>query len=304
MPLTQARVRSLDIPNRLAEVRRENPDWESWLGLLEAALGEIENGSRWPVEIPRPASRAVRAPCLDGVEVAVDGRVARRWVRSLFKLARARSDPGAASLDRLKAHQVDGLALLEAAARQQDARVDELAVAAEADPAALRVVAQIAALPLLHACGRALAGEISPTWWEGYCPVCGAWPALAEFRGLERKRWLRCGRCGTGWEASWLRCPFCNEAHHGNLGYLSPENDDESWKIETCQTCKSYVKAVATVRPTRAWAVLLDDLATVHLDLAALERGYRRPNRPGYQVDLRLREKRGTGLAAWLGLKR
>jgi FdhE protein len=299
-----ARVRSLDVPNRLSQVRRENPEWASWLDLLAAALVEIENGSRWPVEVPAPPNRGARAPRLDGVAITLDGRAARRWVRTLFKLARTRSDAGAASLERLKAHHVDGLALLEAAVRQQDARVNELAATAEADPAALRVVAQIAVLPLLHACGRALAQEISPTWWEGYCPICGAWPAFAEFRGLERKRWLRCGRCGTGWEATWLRCPFCNEAHHGNLGYLRPETDDESWKIETCQTCKSYLKAVATVRPVPGWAVLLDDLATVHLDLAALERDYRRPDRPGYEVDLRLHEQRSTGLAAWLGIKK
>lgn len=107
----------------------------------------------------------------------------------------------------------------------------------------------------------------------------------------------------SGWEASWLRCPFCNEVRHDKLGYLGPENGDENWKIETCKTCQGYVKAVATVHPTPAWGVLLDDLATVHLDCAALERGYRRPERPGYQVEIRLREKRSTGLAAWLGFK-
>ena len=28
-------------------------------------------------------------------------------------------------------------------------------------------------------------------WGRGYCPTCGAWPLLGEFRGLEQDRWLR-----------------------------------------------------------------------------------------------------------------
>jgi hypothetical protein len=42
------------------------------------------------------------------------------------------------------------------------------------------------------------------------------------------------------------------------------------------------------VQPLAPWAILLDDLRTVHLDVAALERGYRRPERPGYQLDVRI----------------
>jgi hypothetical protein len=34
--------------------------------------------------------------------------------------------------------------------------------------------------------------------------------------------------------------------------------------------------------------VLLDDLTTVHLDVVALERGYQRPERPGYALEARL----------------
>jgi hypothetical protein len=39
--------------------------------------------------------------------------------------------------------------------------------------------------------------------------------------------------------------------------------------------------------------VILDDLASVDLDVAALEQGYRRPPGPGYAVDVALVEKRG-----------
>src|SRR5439155_639694 len=99
--------------------------------------------------------------------------------------------------------------------------------------------------------------------------LCGAWPVVAEYTGLERKRQLRCGRCGTGWAIPLLRCVFCDETEHDHLGYLTPEAGEQTRKIEICHTCKGYVKAVTTVRPLAPWAVLLDDLTTVPLDVAA-----------------------------------
>ena len=57
-----------------------------------------------------------------------------------------------------------------------------------------------------------------------------------------------------------------------------------SHKIEVCDTCKGYVKGFTTVRPLAPWAILLDDLTTVPLDVVALERGYHRPERPGYAL--------------------
>jgi len=137
------------------------------------------------------------------------------------------------------------------------------------------------------------------TWWEGYCPLCGAWPVVAEYTGLERKRQLRCGRCGTGWTIPLLRCVFCDEIQHDNLAYLTPEGGEQTRKVEVCNTCQGYLKAVTTVRAAAPWAILLDDLMTVPLDVAALERGYRRPERPGYALAARVLEDGGGGWRMW-----
>jgi FdhE protein len=194
--------------------------------------------------------------------------------------------------------RIDGLALLEAAVCHDDARIDALAAAGDAEPHALRVLGQMAALPLLQACARGLASELPATWWEGYCPLCGAWPVVAEYTGLERKRQLRCGRCGTGWAIPLLRCVFCDETDHDKLGYLTPEAGEQTRKIEVCHSCKGYVKGFTTVRALPPWAILLDDLTTVPLDVAALERGYRRPERPGYSLEVRI-EGRGGWWKWW-----
>jgi len=263
----------------VAEARRQTPESEAWLRLLEAALAESEDGAVWDAVVATPAAeRPVKAPLLARARFAVGGRDAQDWVRSLVNLAGAANGAG---------RRLDGLALLEAAVCQDDARVDALAGAEGAGAGApvLRVVGQMAALPLLQACARKLEQELPATWWEGYCPLCGAWPVLAEYSGLERQRQLRCGRCGTGWAIPSLRCVFCDETHHDHLGYLTPEASDQMRKIEICNTCHGYLKALTTIRPLAPWAVLLDDLMTVHLDVAALERGYHRPEGPAYALE-------------------
>ena len=279
-------ARNVALLERVAAVRRDNPESEAWLGLLDAALGESENSATWDAAVPTGAERPIKAPVLSHAQITLDGRAARRWVRRLLQLTPT-----------VNWRRIDGLELLEAAVCHDDARIDALAATAGeakvADAHALRVVGQMAALPLLQACGRRLASELPATWWEGYCPLCGAWPVVAEYTGLERKRQLRCGRCGTGWAIPLLRCVFCDETQHDNLGYLTPEAGDQARKIEVCHTCKGYLKGFTTVRPLAPWAILLDDLTTVPLDVAALERGYHRPERPGYALEAHIEDGGG-----------
>ena len=280
-------ARNVEVEERVAAVRRDNPESEAWLGLLDAALGESANGATWDAAVPIPATgRPLKAPVLWNAEITLNARAARSWVRSLLK----KLTPA------VNSRRIDGLALLEAALCHDDARIEALAAAGGegegADPHALRVLGQMAVLPLLQACGRRLASELPATWWEGYCPLCGAWPVVAEYTGLERKRQLRCGRCGTGWAIPLLRCVFCDETDHDKLGYLTPEAGEQARKIEVCHNCKGYLKGFTTVRALAPWAILLDDLTTVPLDVAALERGYRRPERPGHALEVRI-EGRG-----------
>jgi len=101
----------------------------------------------------------------------------------------------------------------------------------------------------------------------------------------------------------WLRCPFCDEKSHEQLGYLAPEEGEATRKVEVCDSCKGYLKAHATVSALPPWAVLLEDLTTVPLDVAALDRGYRRPERPGYALEARVTERRRSLWSAAFGLK-
>jgi FdhE protein len=125
-------------------------------------------------------------------------------------------------------------------------------------------------------------------WNVGYCPMCAAWPTLAELRGLERQRWLCCGHCGAGWHFRQQQCLFCSNTEHEKLGYLAAEKQKESRRAVICNCCHHYIKTLTTVTPLSPRELIIQDLTSLELDVAAFEQGYGRPQRPGFPLQLQL----------------
>src|SRR5206468_337214 len=80
-------------------------------------------------------------------------------------------------------------------------------------------------------------------------------------------RHLRCGCCGGDWRTEWLRCPFCGEDDHEELGSLVSPDSLARQTIEVCDGCRGYVKTITTLAPMRPEHVVLQDLATLVLDV-------------------------------------
>jgi FdhE protein len=277
MHRTDPGVRSADDARaRLAEARRSHHAWAAWLNLQELVFDAIEDAAWGAHEPELSASRSDGAPLLDGARLSVDPRTARRWVRRLIRAAAEGDEPERASLARLRSRRLDPLALLEAAVRHDPDPIATLAADAGVASAALSAVAQLAAIPLLHAC-RARLARLLPQWRQGYCPVCGEWPVLAELRGLDRSRRLRCGRCAADWQISVLRCPYCFESSHDRLGSFLLE-DEQRRRIDVCRSCLGYVKTLTTLQATPDRLLPLEDLETLDLDFAARARGFMRPD--------------------------
>ncbi|MGH7644152.1 MAG: hypothetical protein ACREMR_01065, partial [Gemmatimonadales bacterium] len=59
-----------------------------------------------------------------------------------------------------------------------------------------------------------------------------------------------------------------------------------------CETCRGYLKAVTTLQALPPVELAVRDLETVELDLVAVERGYTRPDGPGYPLDVRVTARR------------
>ena len=296
MSRTAAGLRS-DPTTRLAEVARRRPEWQGWIGLLDVARRAMDGG-RWPLALT-PArispSASRREPLLHNRTLRVDAGRAQSLIEELAFTAG--EIEGGRSLRGLRVSRADSLALMSSAIIGNTHVIQLLATQQDVDPAALDSLAHMAALPLLQACSQQLQSLLPHHWPEGYCPICAAWPMLAERRGLDRSRRLRCGRCAADWEVEWLYCIYCGERDHRQLGSFAPDESGELLKVETCETCHGYLKSVASLQGLPPLELLLQDLETVELDLVALERGYHRPQTSAFPLALQLTDDAaGAGL--------
>jgi FdhE protein len=274
----------------LQDLRSRHPEWAPWLAVVQEILSETTN-PEWDSLVP--ASTAVqesKIPLLTGVTLVLHQRSVRRLLEQLFRLAHRSGTPYMATLEPALNRNLDALKLFEASLCQDSRRLKEIAADLGADPEAFQAVAALLPIPLLQACNRRWASSKSVSWMEGYCPVCGAWPALAEVRGIERSRYFRCGRCGGEWQAHCLFCPYCGMTDHNELASLVPEKNGSNSVIEACKRCLGYVKTFTTLQGSFPSKILLDDLASAHLDIAAIEQGYKRPEGAGYSVIVTLTE--------------
>jgi FdhE protein len=112
----------------------------------------------------------------------------------------------------------------------------------------------------------------------GGCPFCGGLPwigwreSTSESEGAQR--FLGCALCGSKWPAGRIRCPACGEERPDRLSSFQSDRHPAA-RIETCATCRVYVKSIDLTVDGRALPEV-DDLLSLSLDLWAAEEGYQR----------------------------
>jgi FdhE protein len=111
-------------------------------------------------------------------------------------------------------------------------------------------------------------------WHRRYCPTCGSLPAMAQLVGMDsgRIRLLSCGCCGTRWRYRRIGCTFCENENDHRLPVLTIEGEN-GLRIDCCDLCGGYLKAYEG----RGYeSFLLEDWASLHLDIIARDRGLKR----------------------------
>lgn len=129
--------------------------------------------------------------------------------------------------------------------------------------------------PSIEAMVEKLQNEIDgENWLKNYCPICGSLPSLALLKEEVGKKYLLCSYCGYEWRIERLICPFCGNKEQESLQYFCGEGE-ETYRIDTCEKCKQYIKTI-DLRTIELIDPSLEDLATLHLDILASQKGYKR----------------------------
>jgi len=130
--------------------------------------------------------------------------------------------------------------------------------------------------PSIEAGVEQLRGELDPeTWLKGCCPICGSLPSLSLLKEVVGKRYLLCSYCGYQWRMDRIVCPFCDNRDQESLHYFCGEGE-ETHRIDLCDKCHQYIKTT-DYRNLQESDPVLEDLSTLHLDLLASQKGYKRP---------------------------
>ena len=263
----------------------QHPEWRPVVAGIDEAVREGARPS-WARAVPaiRYNGRGGR-PLLHGAVIELTSGEVARWIVRILDVKASAGDATPVALSRaVAAELIDPLLVMEVAVTQDPQQVAELARALDTDPMVLATHMPLIARPLLQACRRAWARRVPHDWSAGYCPICGDCPVLAEVRGHDGWRRLRCGSCGADWPGRWLCCPFCGEQEEERLGSLLSTETAARHSVEVCDGCGGYIKGIVTATPMSGADVVLYDLTTPELDTAAADRGHRRPVGKGHEL--------------------
>jgi formate dehydrogenase maturation protein FdhE len=139
-------------------------------------------------------------------------------------------------------------------------------------PAALDQVFTLAIRPFLaRAVDVATQGVKLDAWHQPWCPFCGAEAEFAILTG-EGARLLTCGRCEGRWPWDEVGCTGCETRDPSHLvTFTSP---DRRYRIYACNKCRRYLKAYDSRGARRPALPVVDTIATLPLDAAAIQQGY------------------------------
>jgi formate dehydrogenase maturation protein FdhE len=139
-------------------------------------------------------------------------------------------------------------------------------------PASLDHVLLLALRPFLARCVEALQQRVDLSGWRHHhCPYCGWEPDFAVITPSADRR-LVCGRCVAQWAYDALACPFCTNDDRAFITSFATR--DGRYRVYACDVCRRYLKAYDARNASRPLMAVVDTIATLPLDAAAIQRGY------------------------------
>ena len=268
-------------PREILELRKlkeEQPDLGSAVD-LQIELLQLQR--RVQARVPLPSirletdflnSQLLNGPILQFEHLPIDWSDVRFLLRATAEAMRKHDALDAADFRRVDALCRDA-SQLPVAIREWYDSARPGGAAFGGDAAGLEAVVQQAMRPVLTRCADAVMARTDLSGWERHiCPLCGGEPDLAVITPAA-DRLLICARCAARWRFHQLACPYCLNADRTRITSLASR--DGKYRISACDVCRRYIKAYDARRSSRPVLPVVDSVATLPLDAAAIQRGYR-----------------------------
>lgn len=272
-------------PREILELRQLKEDQPDLASAIDLQIQLIQLQRRVQSRVPLPAMNldtahlekvlAAGKPILTFEQLPIVWSDLRFLVRSTADVMRTHDAIEPEDYRRVEALTRDAERLPEAmrnwfeAARAAPAGGHEVS----ADIAGLEPLLLQAMRPFLSRCADAVSARtLFQGWPHGNCPLCGGEPDFSYITPAA-ERLLICSRCTLRWRFDQLACPFCLNADRRRLTSFATR--DGLYRLTGCDVCQRYLKAFDGRNGTRQVMPAVDAIATLPLDAAAMQRGYR-----------------------------
>lgn len=266
----------------LRQLRQDQPELAQ---AIDLQIDLLQLQRRVQSRVPLPAMNldagrleqmlAAGTPILTFEQVPIDWSDLRFLVRSTADVMRTHEAIEAEDFRRVETLSRDPERLAPAIrdwyekARPQPAGGGEVS----AEVAGLEPLLQQAMRPFLTRCAEAVTARTTfQGWTHGNCPICGGEPDFSVITPAA-DRLLICARCTVRWPFDQLACPFCLNADRSRITSFATR--DGMYRLNGCDVCERYVKAFDARNARRAVMPVVDAIATLPLDAAAVQRGYK-----------------------------
>ena len=272
-------------PREVAELRQLKDDQPDLAQAIDLQIQLLQMQRRVQTRVPLPAMNldaghlekvlASGKPILEFEQIPIDWSDLRFLVRSTADAMRTHDAIEPEDFRRVEALSRDAGALVPAvrnwyeAARAVPAGGHDVS----ADIAGLEPLLLVAMRPFLSRCADAVMARSTFNGWKhGNCPLCGGEPDFS-FITPAADRLLICSRCTSRWRFDQLACPFCLNTDRSRITSFATR--DGLYRLNGCDVCQRYVKAFDGRTAHRQFMPSVDSIATLPLDAAAAQRGYR-----------------------------
>jgi FdhE protein len=269
---------------RAEQLKEKRPGYGEILDFY-VRVKEAQDASRTSVQVDlvtvnrarRSSSAEAGLSLVAKEDFPVDTEASIDLFRTLCRLGSAANPHIATQVKKIDQALVDNeLDLKElVAAGGSEQAIEQVAADRGLDAHVLSFLVLNSTIPSIEAGMEQLRGELDlESWRKGHCPVCGSLPALSLLKGEGGMRYSLCSYCGCQWRVDRLSCSVCGNKEQGALQYFCGEGE-EAHRIDLCDVCHHYIKTI-DYRSLEESDPSLEDLATLHLDVLAAQKGYGR----------------------------